>query len=330
MQNTVLYFVIPCYNEESVLPMTSKLFYDKLMDLISSECISDDSRILFVNDGSTDATWSIINQLIKQDCHFLGISQSRNRGHQSSLLAGLMEAKDKCDVVISMDCDGQDDINAVDEMLSKYNGGADIVYGVRDDRTTDTWFKRTSAQLFYKVLKRFDKNTIYNHADFRLTSKRVLDVLSDYQEINLYLRGIFPLIGFSSDVCYYHRNERISGKTHYSLSDMIGLGLNGLFNNGVRPLRCITYLGIIMVFFSICIVLWITICMWQGMTVQGWSSILGILSFFQGVQLVCLGVISEYVGRIYMESKHRPRYVISERCCDAFGSDISKQERIKS
>lgn len=316
--DTILYFVIPCYNEEDVLPITSKIFYEKLMKLIHTRRVSTLSRILFVNDGSTDDTWNLIKRLVKQDKHFIGVSQSRNRGHQSSLLAGLMEAKNKCDVVISMDCDGQDDIESVDEMLWKYENGNDIVYGVRDDRKTDSFFKRTSAQAFYKILKKVDKETIYNHADFRLTSKRVLDVLSDYNEVNLYLRGVFPLIGFQSDICYYQRQERMSGKTHYSLGDMIKLGLNGLFNNGVKPLRWITYLGTAMVLFSIAIVVWIVVCMVQNVTVPGWSSILCVLSFFQGVQLVCLGVISEYVGRIYMEVKHRPRYVISERCGDAF------------
>ena len=318
MKNTVLYFVIPCYNEESVLPISSSNFLNKLNMLITNQRVSDDSRILFVNDGSTDNTWSIIKQLSKQDYHFLGISQSRNRGQQSSLLAGLIEAKDKCDVVITMDCDGQDDIDTVDEMLNKYESGVDIVYGVRDNREKDTWFKRTSAQLFYKILKKFDDNNIYNHADFRLTSKRVLDALSDYQEVNLYLRGLFPIIGFSSDICYYHRDERLSGKTHYSMKDMVGLAMNGLFNTGVKPLRFITYTGVFMMLFSVVIIIWALICSFTGVTVRGWTSLLGILSFFQGIQLICTGIISEYIGRIYMESKHRPRYIISERCGDIY------------
>lgn len=318
MDEIVLYFVVPCYNEEAVLPVTSKLFYDKLCKLINDKRISDRSRILFINDGSIDETWNIIKQLVREDYHFIGISQSRNRGQQSSLLAGLMESKDKCDVVISMDCDGQDDIDIVDEMLSKYENGIDVVYGVRNNRETDSLFKRISAQFFYKILQKFDNDNIYNHAEFRLVSKRVLDCLSDYHEVNLYLRGLFPLIGFSSDICYYYRNERISGKTHYSLSSMIELGMNGLFNVGVKPLRCITYLGIFMMLFSVCIVFWILISIMTKSTIQGWASILGVLSFFQGIQLICMGIISEYVGRIYMESKKRPRYIIADRCGDIY------------
>lgn len=318
IEKPILYLVIPCYNEASVLLITSTIFYEKLLSLISDDRISENSRILFVNDGSTDNTWSVIRQLSLQSHYFVGISQSRNRGQQSSLLAGLMEAKKYADIVISMDCDGQDDIAAVDEMLIKYENGCDVVYGVRDDRKTDSWFKRTTAQLFYKILHTLNPDCIYNHAEYRLTSKRVLDILSDYEEVNLYLRGLFPLIGFQSDVCYYRRYERIAGKTHYSLMKMIELGLDGLFNIGVKPLRWITYLGFGMTIISFGIIVWIIVSLLTDRTVHGWASMLGILSFFSGVQLICMGVISEYIGRIYMESKHRPRYVISDRCGDIY------------
>lgn len=313
MDIPVLYLVIPCYNEESVLPITSTMFYDNLKRLINKQRISNDSRILYVNDGSTDSTWDIIKALAARDEHFLGISQSRNRGHQSSLLAGLMEVKDVCDIAITIDCDGQDDIRAIDDMIDKYQDGCDIVYGVRDNRDSDSWLKRNTAQMFYKLLHKVDENTIYNHADYRLTSKRVLNVLSEYHEVNLYLRGLFPLIGFKSDVCYYKRRSRIVGKTHYSISKMVGLALNGLVNVGVKPLRMIVYFGMLVSFCSFLVIVWAFIAKFSNVTVPGWSSMLSILSLLGGIQLICLGIIGEYIGNIYMEVKDRPRYIISER-----------------
>ena len=316
MEDTILYLVVPCYNEESVLPITSRMFLDNMKRWIHKKYVSDKSRILYVNDGSTDDTWSIIQSLAKRDEHFLGISQSRNRGHQSSLLAGLMEVKDVCDIAVTIDCDGQDDIRAVDEMIDKYDKGCDIVYGVRSNRDSDSWLKRNTAQAFYKLLHKVDDNTIYNHADYRLTSKRVLQALTEYREVNLYLRGLFPLIGFKSDVCYYERHQRIAGKTHYSISKMVGLAMNGLVNVGVKPLRLIVYLGMSISFFSFLVIIWVFISKFMDNTVPGWSSMLSILSLLGGIQLISLGVIGEYIGNIYMEVKDRPRYIISERTYD--------------
>lgn len=325
MSEPIIYFIIPCFNEEQVLPVTSKLFLQKLLQLIHNHEISNESRLLFVNDGSHDDTWKIIQSLCHMSNHVLGISQSCNRGHQSSLLAGLMEVKEKCDAAISMDCDGQDDISVVSEMIQKYKDGADVVYGVRNDRKNDRLFKRLSAQMYYHLLRKMDDQMIYNHADFRLTSSRVLQVLSDYHEVNLYLRGLFPLIGFQSDICYYERKERIKGSTHYPLSKMIELALDGMFNVGVKPLRWISYLGGCMILFTVCIFAWIIIAKLTNHTVQGWASMLGILSFFSGLQMISTGIISEYLGRIYLEVKRRPRYVISERC----GLDYEKKDLSK-
>lgn len=309
----VLYIVIPCYNEEAVLTITSTLFLNKIKHLVNINKISNKSKILFVDDGSTDSTWEIINILSRSDNHFCGIKQSRNRGHQSSLLAGLMEVRDKADVAISIDCDGQDDINAIDDMLDRYYEGFDIVYGVRDNRDTDTPFKRNTAQLFYKILNKLGAETVYNHADYRLTSSRVLNELSNYSEVNLYLRGIFPLIGFKSTTVKYSRKERIAGKSHYPLGKMLNLAINGITNLSTKPIRIITMLGLAISVISFATIIWVLIGLINGSTVQGWASTLGILSLFCGIQLISIGVIGEYIGKIYMETKHRPRYIISER-----------------
>lgn len=313
MNNLTLYIVIPCYNEESVLPITSKQFLSKLNNLINKGTISDNSKILFINDGSTDSTWDIIKILSRQDNHFIGISQSRNRGHQSSLLAGLMEAKDKADIVISIDCDGQDDINAIDKMIQEYKNGNDIVYGVRNNRESDTWFKRNTAQIFYKILNKLGAETIYNHADYRLTSSRVLHELANYNEVNLYLRGLFPLIGFKSTTVEYKRNERLAGKTHYSFNKMMTLAIDGITSLSIKPLRIITISGCIVSLISFMVVLWIIIGLVMGTTIQGWASTLGILSFLGGIQMISIGIIGEYIGKIYLEVKNRPRYIISEK-----------------
>lgn len=313
MKDTILYVVVPCYNEEEVLKITSQQLLDKVNELVKLSKISSESRILFVNDGSTDSTWNIIKMLSKQDNHFIGISQSRNRGHQSSLLAGLMEAKDKADVVISIDCDGQDDLFAMNEMIDKYNKGFDVVYGVRKNRDTDTWFKRTTAQCFYKVLNWLGAETVYNHADYRLTSGKVLKELADYHEVNIYLRGLFPMIGFKSTTVEYDRHERIAGESHYPLSKMINLAVNGITNLSVKPIRIITTIGLTVSFVSFLVIIWVLIGLINGTTVQGWASTLGILSFLGGLQLMSLGVIGEYIGKIYMEVKNRPRYIISEK-----------------
>ena len=309
----ILYIIIPCYNEETVLPITSKLFLSKLNSLIESGKISNNSRILFVNDGSKDKTWEIICSLAKQDEHFIGISQSRNRGHQNAVLAGLMEAKDKCDITISIDCDGQDDINAMDEMVDQYLQGCEIVYGVRSKRDTDTFFKRFTAEGFYKLLNWMGAEVVYNHADYRLVSSRVLKEFANFKEVNLFLRGMFPLVGFKSTSVYYERHERIAGESHYPLSKMLGLAFDGITSLSIKPIRIITALGTIIAGFSFLGIVWSVIMHLMNRSVAGWSSMTCIICLLGGVQLMCLGVLGEYIGKIYMEVKHRPRYIISER-----------------
>lgn len=313
MKTPKLYIVIPCYNEEKVLSVTAPLFLEKLNYLIEQKSIAEESRILFVNDGSKDTTWEIICALAKQDRHFIGISQSRNRGHQNAVVAGLMEAKDHCDITISIDCDGQDDINAMDEMVEKYKEGYEVVYGVRNSRKTDTFFKRFTAEGFYKILNAMGVEVVFNHADYRLVSNKVLRAFSEYKEVNLFLRGLFPLIGFKSTSVYYARNERIAGESHYPLSKMLGLAFDGITSLSVKPIHVIIGFGTAVSGISFLMILWIIISYFMGGTVQGWASTCAIICFMGGVQLICTGVIGEYVGKIYLESKHRPRYIISER-----------------
>lgn len=309
----VLYIVIPCYNEEKVLSITSGIFLEKMQKLIQDEKIDEKSRIMFVNDGSKDRTWEIILELAKKDEHFIGISQSRNRGHQNAVLAGLMEAKDCCDITISIDCDGQDDINAMDQMIEEYYDGCEIVYGVRSKRETDTIFKRCTAQGFYKFLNAMGAEVVYNHADYRLVSSRVLQEFANYKEVNLFLRGMFPLVGFKSTSVYYERHERIAGESHYPLRKMLALAFDGITSLSVKPIRMITELGIIIAMLSFAGVIWSIVMALLGRTVAGWASMVCIVAFIGGVQLICTGVIGEYIGKIYMEVKHRPRYIISER-----------------
>lgn len=311
--NPILYIIIPCYNEEEVLPITCEMFLEKLTSLIGKGKISDDSRILFVNDGSKDKTWDIICGLAERDVHFKGISQSRNRGHQNAVLAGLMDSIDKCDMTISIDCDGQDDINAMDDMVDAYLDGCDVVYGVRSKRDTDTFFKRVTAEGFYKFMSAMGVETVYNHADYRLLSNRVMKELNKYQEVNLFLRGLIPLVGFKSTSVYYERNERIAGTTHYPLKKMLNLAIDGITSLSVKPLRLIASIGVIVAIISFIGVIWSVVMSLIGHTVAGWASMTSIICFIGGIQLVCLGVIGEYVGKIYMEVKHRPRYIISER-----------------
>ena len=242
-RHPVLWIVIPCYNEQAVLPITAPMFLEKITQLTQDGLISDESRILFVNDGSRDKTWEIIGSLAESDPHFLGIAQSRNRGHQNAVLAGLMTAKDYCDITISIDCDGQDDINAMDEMVKQYLDGCEIVYGVRSRRDTDTWFKRVTAESFYKLMNEMGAEVVYNHADYRLVSSRVLQAFSDYHEVNLFLRGMFPLVGFKSTSVFYARHERIAGESHYPLSKMLGLALDGITSMSTKPIRLITGLS---------------------------------------------------------------------------------------
>ena len=309
----VLYIIIPCYNEQEVLPQTSEMFLNKLQDLIRRREISYNSRIMYVNDGSRDGTWEIIRRAAAEDPHVLGISQSRNRGHQSTVLAGLMEAKEHCDITITIDCDGQDDINAMDEMIAAYKDGCDVVYGVRSKRDTDSFFKRHTAQGFYRFMKWMGVDTVYNHADYRLISARVLRELAGFREVNLFLRGMVPLIGFKSTTVSYERHERLAGESHYPLSRMLGLALDGITSLSTKPLHTIMLLGCVVAFISFIGVIWAIISVLCGSTVPGWASMTCIICFLSGVQLICLGVMGEYIGKIYMETKARPRYIISER-----------------
>ncbi len=312
-QKPILYIVIPCYNEESVLPITSQLFLDKINQLIAAEKIADDSRVMFVNDGSKDSTWEIIKELAMKNEKFIGISQSRNRGHQNAVLAGLMEAKDKCDITISIDCDGQDDINAMDQMVDAYLDGSDVVYGVRSKRNTDTFFKRFTAESFYRLLNFMGAEVVFNHADYRLMSRRVMQAFADFKEVNLFLRGLIPLVGFKSTCVTYERHERIAGESHYPLSKMLALAFDGITSLSIKPIRMITGLGTLVAIISFIGVIWSVASALLGNTVSGWASMTAILCFVSGVQMICLGVIGEYIGKIYMETKHRPRYIISER-----------------
>ena len=308
----ILYIVIPCYNEQEVLPITAPLFLQKISDLSAAGKISPDSRVLFVNDGSKDKTWEIIQALAAADEHYLGISQSRNRGHQNAVLAGLMEAKSRCDITISIDCDGQDDINAMDGMVDAFREGCDVVYGVRSKRDTDTFFKRFTAESFYKLLNFMGAEVVYNHADYRLLSRRVLEEFAKFREVNLFLRGMVPLVGFKSTSVTYERHERIAGESHYPLSKMLALAFDGITSLSIKPIRFITGFGVFVALVSFIGVIWAIVEALLGATVSGWASMTSIICFVSGVQLICLGVIGEYIGKIYMETKHRPRYIISE------------------
>lgn len=309
----ILYIVIPCYNEEKVLPVTSGMFSEKLKSLISADIISDDSRIMFVNDGSRDGTWDIITKLSEEEKYFTGISLSRNRGHQNALLAGLLEAEPLCNITISIDCDGQDDINAIDSMVREYLDGAEIVYGVRSRRETDTFFKRTSAQCFYRLMNRMGANVVYNHADYRLLSSRVIKELANFKEVNIFLRGMIPLVGFKSTCVYYERRERLAGESHYPLKKMLSLALDGITSLSTKPIRIITVFGFIIALLSFAGIIWSVITFALGKTVAGWASLVTIIFFFSGIQLLSLGVIGEYIGKIYLETKARPRFIIEKR-----------------
>lgn len=312
----VLFIIIPCYNEEKVLPVTSGLFLNQLNQMIDSKKINQDSRILFVNDGSKDDTWEIICDLAKKDAHFIGISQSRNRGHQNAVLAGLMESKNLCDIAISIDCDGQDDIIVMSEMVDRYIEGYDVVYGVRSDRTSDTAFKRFTAETYYKVLNWMGAEVVYNHADYRLMSSRVMKEFSNFEEVNLYLRGLIPLVGFKSTTVSYERHERMAGESHYPLKKMLGLAFDGITSLSVKPLHFITGFGALVAVLSFMGVLWAIVEAILGKTISGWASTTCIVCFVSGVQLICMGVIGEYIGKIYLETKRRPRFIISERTWD--------------
>ena len=313
VQTPILYIVIPCYNEEKVLPITAPEFLAKLKGLISKGKIAEDSRILFVNDGSKDSTWDIIEKLSREDCHYVGIAQSRNRGHQNAVLAGLMEAKDRCDITISIDCDGQDDIGAMDEMVDAYLDGCEVVYGVRSSRKTDSFFKRSTAQGFYRLMNWMGAEVVYNHADYRLLSSLVLQHFAEFEEVNIFLRGLVPLVGFKSTSVYYERAERLAGESHYPLGKMLGLAFDGITSLSVKPIRMITGLGALFALLSFVGVIWAIVVDLLGKTVSGWASTVCIVCFMGGIQLLSLGVIGEYIGKMYLETKRRPRYIISDR-----------------
>ena len=313
MKKPVLYIIVPCYNGEEVLPITTVTFLDKLKELVNKGKIDEESRILLVDDGSTDDTWNIIVGLTQDDHHFLGMKQSRNRGHQSTLLAGLMEAKDMCDITISIDEDGQDDINAMDEMVEAYLNGSEVVYGVRSKRDTDTAFKRDTAQTYYKLLNMLGSEVIYNHADYRLVSSKVLKSFADFEEVNIYLRGMFPLVGYTSSCVYYERKERVAGESHYTMKKLIGLAIDGITSLSIKPITIIASTGFFVSFMGFVGILWAIIRHVTGHSVTGWASMICIILFLGGIQLLSLGVIGTYVGKTYMEAKHRPRYIIEKR-----------------
>lgn len=307
----ILYVVVPCYNEEEVLTETTKRLKEKLENLIKDKKISNKSRVMYVNDGSKDNTWNLIEEISNKEKLFTGISLSRNRGHQNALLAGLMTAKNYADIVISMDADLQDDINAIDEMIEKYNNGAQIVYGVRSSRKKDTAFKRITAEGFYKFMKLMGVEVVFNHADYRLTSKRVLEELENYGEINLFLRGMFPLIGFKTDIVYYERNERFAGSSKYPLKKMLSFAWEGITSFSVKPIKMILNIGIIMFVLSIIMIIYSIVSKCLGNAVDGWTFITCSIWLVAGIQMLSLGIVGEYIGKIYSETKRRPRFIIS-------------------
>lgn len=315
-----LMVVIPCYNEEAVLPETSRRLTEKMKALMDAGLCDADSRVLLVDDGSKDATWSLITKLHKENPLFEGLKLSRNRGHQNALLAGLMTARKHCDFSISMDADLQDDMDAMDRFITEYKDGCDVVYGVRNQRKTDTFFKRTSALAFYKLMKNLGVDITYNHADYRLMSRRALDGLSKFREVNLFLRGLAPLVGYQSGYVYYDRSERFAGESKYPLKKMLAFAVDGITSFSVKPLRLITALGVVIFLISLLMLLYTLITFIVGRTVTGWTSTVASIWLIGGIQLLSLGVIGEYIGKIYNESKRRPRFII-DRYLNEAGSD---------
>ncbi len=308
----VLYIVVPCYNEEEMLPISSGKLVEKLDQLVKAGLADPKSRVLFVDDGSKDKTWEIISRLHEEKPQVCGLKLSRNKGHQNALLAGLMTAKDHCDCAISIDADLQDDVNAMDEMMKKFAEGCEIVYGVRSKRETDTFFKRATAEGFYKVMKFFGADVVFNHADYRLMGRRALDVLAEYREVNLFLRGIMPQIGFKTDKVYYERAERIAGESKYPLKKMLAFAMDGITSFSVRPLKMISSLGIIISFLSVFGLLYALISKALGAAVSGWTAIVASIWLLGGIQLLSLGIIGEYIGKMYNEVKARPKYIVEE------------------
>ncbi len=308
----ILYLVVPCYNEEEVLPETAKRLTEKLDALAADGKIGAGSRILFVDDGSKDRTWELIEQLHQGDDRILGLKLSRNRGHQNALLAGMMTARDHCDCMVSMDADLQDDVDVLDEFLEKYRDGCDVVYGVRKQRDSDTFFKRTTAQGFYKMMKVLGVDVVYNHADYRLMSRRALDGLAEYREVNLFLRGIVPLVGYRSDYVYYDRHERFAGESKYPVRKMLAFAVDGITSFSVKPLKLISNLGILISVLSVAGLLYALISKLAGSAVSGWTAIVASIWFLGGLQMLCIGVVGTYIGKIYSEVKARPRYRIEK------------------
>lgn len=308
-----VYFVVPCYNEEAVLPETVKELTAQLNGMIDAGLATEQSRMLFVDDGSKDKTWALIEQFHKENPFVNGVKLAHNRGHQNALLAGLMTAKEECDCAISLDADLQDDVNVLPQFVQKFQEGCDVVYGVRNKRDTDTWFKRTTAESFYKVMSRLGVETVYNHADYRLMSKRALDALSEYKEVNLFLRGIVPLIGYRSDYVYYDRHERFAGESKYPLKKMISFAIDGITSFSVKPLRIIANLGIVVSLISIVGLIYALVSYFTGSAVAGWTAIVCSIWLLGGLQMLCLGVVGEYIGKIYNEVKGRPRFRIEKR-----------------
>lgn len=322
----ILYLVVPCYNEEQVLPLTSRVLREKMESLITRSSISPDSRILLVDDGSRDSTWPILCSLRQESPLFAAMKLSHNRGHQNALLAGLMTARHYCDAAVSLDADLQDDIEAVDGFLEKFGEGCDVVYGVRRKRDTDTIFKRSTARWFYKLMKAMGAETVENHADYRLMSRRALESLSEYEESNLFLRGVVPLIGYRSDVVYYDRAERAAGTSKYPLGKMLSFALEGITSFSVRPLRIITVLGMIVALISVLGLLYALISKLVGSAVAGWTAIVSSIWFLGGLQMLCLGVCGEYIGKIYSEVKHRPRYTVEQLLLTANPLEKTEEE----
>ncbi len=319
-----LFCVIPCYNEQEVLPETSKRLKEKVNSLIERKMISSDSRILLVNDGSKDDTWNIIKKLHEDDEVFQGINLSRNMGHQNALLAGLMTAKDLCDMAISLDADLQDDINAIDAMIEKFNNeGSEVVYGVRSKRTTDTFFKRFTAESYYKLIDAMGAKTVYNHADYRLLSRRALQALSEFGEVNLFLRGIVPMLGFKSDIVYYERAERFAGESKYPLKKMLSFAIEGITSLSTKPIKLITGLGFFIFFVSIVVFVYSLVRHFTGQTIQGWTTTVLSVWAIGGLIMISLGVIGEYIGKIYLETKNRPRFIIESYIGDKEDEEVA-------
>ena len=312
-----LCILIPCYNEAEVLPETAKRVVQKLEYLKTQNKISDDSKIVFVDDGSKDNTWELIEGYSIENMAVEGIKLSRNRGHQNALLAGLMTVKEHFDAVVSMDADLQDDINAIDEMVEKYKSGCDIVYGVRRSRKKDSIFKRTTALMFYKVMKWMGAETVYNHADYRLMSRRALDALEDFKEVNLFLRGLVPLIGFKSDKVYYDRGSRYAGKSKYPLSKMLGFAFEGITSLSIRPIQIIIRLGVLLSVFGLAVLIYSLVQHFLQNTEAGWTSIMASVWTIGGLQMIAIGVIGKYIGKIYLETKARPRFIIEKNTFDS-------------